>query len=629
MHHKLIPNTFHISKRWKNLWQTKEIHVLMLLSLLIQIILTFFSPRRKTVSKATLSLLMWLPYLSADAVALYAIGLISKNSFPGDSSSTNLGCHVAQNAPLLTFCAPFLLLHLGGPDTITALALQDNELWHRHALQLTTQVVLTVYVFFRAFVGKIDVYVVIPTILMFVDGSVKYIERTCALYSASVENIRDAITRKPEEASPNYSRLMEEYSSARNAGILVSLDDVSAKAETCLDENNFRTSSDRSGEVWCEVEETDEMIRDAHNFYVKVQGLLADAYLSLKDRDEIRTFFLKKQASEAIKIAFLLQRKRAFVRVLCFLAVVASLVLFSLSYKRRNSYEGLDVVVTFSLLGGAIALDMCAFVMLVFSDWWVILMWSQSISKYNLLTRCFRETPLFLKYVFIERIKDLLTGLIYVESGPINKSQVMKFIVEELQKKSELAFDLEEAKEISSARGNLVYQNDYFLASECLRQWTVDLDFDASVLTWHLATDICYWTSDQSDHRPDECSNKLDYRFISKELSDYMSYLLLRQQTLTSPVMGMSNFRFKDTCSEAKKYSKHSLDPWCTYISAKIRKMIYVLILMRKPKSVDENELCKGGELITIVWLLMSHLGLGDRFMQTQGFRWTKLIIPK
>ncbi|KAK9682541.1 hypothetical protein RND81_10G081100 [Saponaria officinalis] len=294
MHHKLIPNTYNISKRWKNLWQTKEIHVLMLLSLLIQFILTFFAPRRKTVSKATLSLLMWLLYLSADAVALYAIGLISKNNFPGDSASTNIGCHVAQNAGLLALWAPFLLLHLGGPDTITALALQDNELWHRHDLQLTAQVVLTVYVFFRAFAGKIDVYVLIPTVLMFLDGCVKYIERTCALYSASVEKIRDAITRKPEEASPNYSRLMEEYSSARNAGIPVSLDDVSAKAETPLDENNRPTNSDSSGRVWFEFEENDEMIRDAHNCYVKVQGLLADAYLSLKDRDEIRTFFLKK-----------------------------------------------------------------------------------------------------------------------------------------------------------------------------------------------------------------------------------------------------------------------------------------------------------------------------------------------
>ncbi|KAK9682536.1 hypothetical protein RND81_10G080600 [Saponaria officinalis] len=567
---------------------------------------------------------MWLLYLSADAVALYAIGLISKNNFPGDSASTNIGCHVAQNAGLLALWAPFLLLHLGGPDTITALALQDNELWHRHALQLTAQVVLTVYVFFRAFAGKIDVYVLIPTVLMFLDGCVKYIERTCALYSASVENIRDAITRKPEEASPNYSRLMEEYSSARNA--------VSAKAETPLDENNRPTNSDSSGGVWFEVGENDEMIRDAHNCYVKVQGLLADAYLSLKDRDEIRTFFLKKQASEAIKIveielnliydilytkAFLLQRKRAFVRVLCFFAVVSSLVLFSLSYERFNNYEGLDVVVTFSLLGGAIALDLCAFIMLLFSDWWVILMssddthrliksmmeclhnlskrvkstsrdrWSQSISKYNLLTCCFREPPSFIKHVFIERIKDLLTGLIYVESGPIDKSRVMKFIVEELQTKSKLAADLEEAKEVTSARGNFVYQNYYFLVSECLRQWTTDLDYDASVLTWHLATDIIYWSSDQSDRL--ETSNEVDYRFISKELSDYMSYLLLRQQTLTSPVMGLSHFRFKDTCSEAKKYSKYKLDPWCTYISTKIRKMVYEL-LTRKPKPLDKNE---------------------------------------
>ncbi|KAK9682540.1 hypothetical protein RND81_10G081000 [Saponaria officinalis] len=252
--------------------------------------------------------------------------------------------------------------------------------------------------------------------------------------------------------------------------------------------------------------------------------------------------------------------------------------------------------------------------MLLFSDWWVILMssddthrliksmmeclhnlskrvkstsrdrWSQSISKYNLLTCCFREPPSFIKHVFIERIKDLLTGLIYVESGPIDKSRVMKFIVEELQTKSKLAADLEEAKEVTSARGNFVYQNDYFLVSECLRQWTTDLDYDASVLTWHLATDIIYWSSDQSDRL--ETSNEVDYRFISKELSDYMSYLLLRQQTLTSPVMGLSHFRFKDTCSEAKKYSKYKLDPWCTYISTKIRKMVYEL-LTRKPKPKD------------------------------------------
>ncbi|KAL9233922.1 hypothetical protein vseg_008855 [Gypsophila vaccaria] len=695
---------------------------------------------------------MWLLYLSADAVALYAIGLISKNNLSGDSSSSNQGCQVAHNARLLAFWAPFLLLHLGGPDTITALALQDNELWHRHALQLATQVGLTVYVFFRAFAGRMDVYVLIPTVLMFVDGCVKYIERTCALYSASVENIRDAITRKPEEASPNYSRLMEEYASARNAGIPVSLDDVSGRGETTLDESDYPTPDDQlSGGDWCDVEESDEMILDAHNCYAKVQGLLADAYLNLKDRDESRSFFLKKKAAEAIKIveielnlvydilytkAFLLQRKRAFVRVLCVLAVVGSLVIFSLSFKKSN-YEGLDVVVTFALLGGAVALDLCALIMLIFSDWWVILMssddthrlvkfvmeflhnlskrvkstgpdrWSQSISKYNLLTRCFREPPMFLKYVFIERIKDLLVGLIYVESIPIDKKRVLKFIVEELQTKSKLAIDLEDAKDVSSARGNLIYPNDYLLATECLKPWTIDLDYDASVLTWHLATDICYWSSDQSDRI--ETSNEADYRFISKELSDYMSYLLLRQQTLTSPVMGMSYFRFKDTCNEAMKYSGGRLDPWCTFISAKIENLIYEK-LSRKPESLDENkrhqdaalfkdfcknvmeqamfrrsigvakgdiansvlfdacylakqlemfgnkqweitskvwvellsyaatrcsprshlaQLSKGGELITIVWLLMSHLGLGDRFMQTQGFRWTKLVIHK
>ncbi|XP_074284356.1 uncharacterized protein LOC141608956 [Silene latifolia] len=720
----------------------------MLTSLLIQVILMIFAPRRKSVGNGLLHFFMWLLYLSADAVALYTIGLISKNKFPGDSDRVNQGCQVAQNAELLAFWAPFLLLHLGGPDTITALALQDNELWHRHALQLVTQLGLTVYVFYRAFASK-SVALLLPTMLMFIDGCVKYIERTCALYSASVENIRDSITRKPEETSPNYTRLMEEYYSAKSANIPVTLKDAGIRGESSTDESSYVTSS---SDNWNDVKENDDMVRDAHNCYMKVQGLLADAYLSLKDREESRLFFLKKPASEAIRIieielnlvydilytkAFLLQRKQAYARVLCFLAVVTSLVLFSISYKRSN-YQGLDVVVTFALLGGAITLDLCAAIMLVLSDWWIILIssdntpkimkslmqslhslsrrvkktshnrWSESISRYNLLTCCFRETPSFMKYVFIERIKDLITGWIYVTSVPVDKQLVMKFIVDELKTKSSLAKDLEGAKEVCSSRGNLIFQNDYFLASEFLNPWTVDLDFDASVLTWHLATDICYYRYNLSDELP--TNEEGDYRRVSKELSDYMSYLLLRQQALTSPVMGLSHFRFKDTCSEAKKYTKERLDPWFKHITTKIKKIIYELILPAKSKELDDGErereeklfkefceeavkeaefrskigvpkgdiansvlfdacylaerlkmfgdkqwevtskvwvellsytatrcsprshiaqLSRGGELITIVWLLMAHLGLGDRFMQSQGFRWTKLIIPK
>ena len=42
------------------------------------------------------------------------------------------GGSMNANSELTAFWAPFLLLHLGGPDSITAYALEDNELWLWH-----------------------------------------------------------------------------------------------------------------------------------------------------------------------------------------------------------------------------------------------------------------------------------------------------------------------------------------------------------------------------------------------------------------------------------------------------------------------------------------------------------------
>lgn len=50
----------------------------------------------------------------------------------------------------MAFWAPFLLVHLGGPDTITAYSLEGNELWLRHLLNLVVQVGVAFYVFVGA-----------------------------------------------------------------------------------------------------------------------------------------------------------------------------------------------------------------------------------------------------------------------------------------------------------------------------------------------------------------------------------------------------------------------------------------------------------------------------------------------
>ena len=89
---------------------------------------------------------------------------------------------------LLAFWAPFLLLHLGGPDTITAFALEDNELWIRQLLGLVVQVVAAVYIFFQSLHGN---KLLFPTVLVFIASMIKYFKRIRAMYLASLEKFRD------------------------------------------------------------------------------------------------------------------------------------------------------------------------------------------------------------------------------------------------------------------------------------------------------------------------------------------------------------------------------------------------------------------------------------------------------
>lgn len=359
-------------------------------------------------------------------------------------------------------------------------------------------------------------------------------------------------------------------------------------------------------------------------------------------------------------------------------------------------------------------MDVFAGLMFILSDWWVILCydgevnsylkslmlmilrwsrwarrskpkrWSGSIGQYNLLTRCFRKPPsLYFKLKNVIRIKeiwDIVVGLLYVKADE-TKDLLTGFIVKELQLKALLASELEVAKEVCSARGNLVLQDDYFLASECLSPWTIDIDYDESLLIWHLVTDICYWTT--RDVTQEGCK-------FSKELSDYMAYIFLKKQTLVSTMVGMYDTRFEDTCAEAIKFmnnksivfnwlqsetlsesaennffkefskkllevkadvqpvvakgdkSKSVLFDACRLAKQlemfgdrqwKITSKVWVEMLcyaaVRCSPHSHIAQLSKGGELITLVWLLMAHLGLGERFLQNQGFGWTKLIIHK
>lgn len=104
-----------------------EIQLLVLFSFTIQFFLFFVGNQRLRWSNMFLRFSIWMAYLGADLVATYALGYLSRHvdaTTPGDT--------LRRTHPLAFFWAPFLLVHLGGQDTITAFSMEDNNLFVKY-----------------------------------------------------------------------------------------------------------------------------------------------------------------------------------------------------------------------------------------------------------------------------------------------------------------------------------------------------------------------------------------------------------------------------------------------------------------------------------------------------------------
>ena len=138
----------------------------VLVSLTLQLCLLHLGSSRRFTVKIWLRIFLWFSYQSADSVATVALGAISnnlRNSCDGnDSQLLN---------ELTAFWAPFLLLHLGGQDTITAYAVQDNELWLRRLLGLVVQTMVALYIFLLSWKAN---WLSFHTIPMLLAGFMKY-----------------------------------------------------------------------------------------------------------------------------------------------------------------------------------------------------------------------------------------------------------------------------------------------------------------------------------------------------------------------------------------------------------------------------------------------------------------------
>ncbi|GKU95893.1 hypothetical protein SLEP1_g9191 [Rubroshorea leprosula] len=683
----------------RRLWERWNLRGLIIVSLSLQAFLIMFASSRKRRGGWKIVTFIWSAYLLADWVATVAIGLISSGLGLTPSSQANMSTHESND--ILAFWAPFLLLHLGGPDTITSFALEDNELWVRHMLGLALQVLSTIYVLLQSLPKNI---LWLPSGFMFIAGIIKYAERTRALYLASSNHFEESACRKPNPSAVEYQRIQRRYSSIKRAYLPARIARIAMIKRSEENFENMEYLEDfRFSRGYFE---STRILQFAFEFFDTLKGLVAGLPLSPEERRESRAFFLRLHPNYVIQIieielSILYEVLHTKVQVIrckggyIFRSVSFGCILgafFSFLFVKKHSFQMFDIRLTYGLLIGAMVLDFISLIFVIFSDWTfrheygdkgaknlafrVInrRRWSESVSQYNFFTYCLKDYPEWVNKLAealrLRSILEAINGMQHRSSKKFRKNEEWHFICSELMKKSWTAETVAQGKRISLQRGDGILSK---CENENLRQSIHDFEYTESLLMWHIATEFCdedkaeVELCDENEAEDGPSSENIDYKSICKLLSDYMFYLLMMQPTMMAPVYGNWKLVFQDTFAETKRFlsedpvstpeaaceairkvgaqmkpralkggesisilfdaviladelKKLNVKRWELMSKVWVEFMSYAAINCRA--YVHAQQPSNGGELLTFVWLLMNHLGLGTQVTEREAVEW-------
>lgn len=337
----------------QEVWKDWEIQCLVLVSFSLQVFLLFSAVFRRRYRSVVLSALLWLAYLSADSVAIYLLGRLTL--LVGDD----------RRQQLVLFWAPFLLLHLGGQDTITAFSMEDCALWKRHLLNLTIQVTLAIYVIGKQWRG--DKQMVAPTVLMFVAGMARYMERILALRRAQSKSL---------ESSP-----MEFHVSRRNKvqPSQLSISDYYIKISSIISNNEERNFKQVMHAATMGFGPSLEFLMDRTSSHYLRHKLYMDKHWTTKNNlDDLAYKLAEIQLSmiyDYLYTKFGGDRMGVLCRLATFALTSIALALFVVSRlddKGSNNYHRTNVTISYLLLVGAITLEISSgllWLMSSYSPW--------------------------------------------------------------------------------------------------------------------------------------------------------------------------------------------------------------------------------------------------------------------
>lgn len=535
-----------LASRAQEAWNEWEIQCLVMASFSLQVFLLLSAPFRRRHVSRLLNGSLWVAYLMADYVATYILGRLTLLlAVTGGNEGT-------RHHQLALFWAPFLLLHLGGQETITAFSMEDNTLWKRRLLDLIAQVAMSVYV-----VGKQwrqgDRLLVAPMVLMFVLGAVKYGERIWALRAAAARapgssSIASLVTHaywKEHYWKGGYGRLVC-ISSQDKISIESILKEASVEFQASLDFFMDMTPSDKSISSWMSAFDMDTLLqlKTSKNVYGMAYKL-AEMHVSLI-YDYLYTKFGTVRFHASPKSNPTMVAALQWLVSLGLTSVALALFAMAMAGNTTSNfdYSESDILISYILLVGAIAMEISSiFIALTSSCWAGIAVakhlhhldageWSGKLAQYNMVDACVQkrerrqqtspggavgalirrilqapcETPPPPHIIVSPEVKKLLLDKMFVaaiEALQNNRWDFRRF-------QGQWALWVANRFEGSDAAAGPAHK-----ALSSIQK----LDFVATVVVWHLVTTICF----QAGDGPGELTNP------SNDLSGYIMYLVAKR----------------------------------------------------------------------------------------------------
>jgi hypothetical protein len=589
-----------------------------LASLVLTSILMLSAEARRHNTYPVVLLLLWAVYEVQPKAAEYAITHLSISS-----TSTS-----AQEQQLVAFWAPFLLLHLAGPDNIAAFTLEDGKLSLRKVVKALLKIIQGLYVMFKYIYFCNSGVLLSAASIMFALGVARYLEKVITQLRGNFDNLWHSgddskKKRKPASTGECLDHLMISRPQHGDEEALL------LYAQTQFKACGRRAMADSS------VEEDSPNYKTGWAIFTEFSALDPEDALAL----------CKVAGMEASFVYDVLYTKATVVHtwggyLLRLVSPFCTAAAFSLFWLYpKDGEETADVVITYILLASAFFLDVVCLLSALGSTWahaylnaranmrlhhallcsgrwrklhrmvvsldlWRLLgigkdptsrrMWSGRVGRYNLLAECTRRPStlerLFTRLASIFRFEDIWRE--YQHSRCISelerqaKAELFKRIQQRLSGRTEDG--RYSMKDITTLWGQEAVKRSK--KGDKLKGIKLEFfgrEFQEDVLLWHVGTTVFLARSDRQLLK----AKGDKYLGAVEALSDYLMFLVAVRPRML-PGLELRKL-FEVTC-EALKDSwvgpkVEKCDPCCTYRKAKLAGVLQKEMSSHTKDSIDAN----------------------------------------